>query len=571
MQQDPANLNSKVQIDGTFAEAIENVVDRHCICREYEKSENPRDLVFCHCCKEYYHPVCIGYLYDPITKVYDTSAANRVLPHSLQIRDEQQTSDPQIATHRWYCFRCCPTNQHIQSQHILTAERLFPGNYLKPNNDMSLRQFQLRINAADETQKAFQYYAKSNFSTAQLRDEYSKRNLPPLEAVVAERIIIGKLTEHDKTRRLMEHPDIDPVEKENYVQNERKLAWESLTVQDRSHSLGLTSEELNSAQLEALIKSVLEDLKESGLENLILKSIVYNGPPKIIPSTFARDEKILMNDVIAGRRFEILQHCFRTDLQCHCCGFAMPTYAGPKELVKLGNKYDLKLNHFHPKYVIYFHCADEKCTCSAPKYYATIERFKESHKDGVGSRKLRNLTPPQVHLCADLCAKDQGFKDNIHLQFSRANLFGPLPPVPYCLSILSMVEEAGIRRICIFGSFHRLTSKTNLGLKGNLTFLHQKSKLAYILPNMPADICFLLIRYYHAQSKKIKDLRCRRPVMYDALKYLIIQCKHPSWSDATIGPENLLAWPEDGTLDDFKELIIAQLEWKNCLAWVLWM
>ena len=94
-------------------------------------------------------------------------------------------------------------------------------------------------------------------------------------------------------------------------------------------------------------------------------------------------------------------------------------------------------------------------------------------------------------------------------QFSLNNGFGPIPQIlpttavsgcrltqmshllHQLLSTLTPVEEAAIRRICPLLSIVKL-AHGNIGVRGNVSCVHQDSKLGTVLPNTP-DKCNVIV------------------------------------------------------------------------------
>ena len=67
------------------------------------------------------------------------------------------------------------------------------------------------------------------------------------------------------------------------------------------------------------------------------------------------------------------------------------------------------------------------------------------------------------------------------------------------LHSFTVVEEAAIRQITPLISMLRLKGG-NIGSKGNISCVWQKSKLASVLPNLPSDIKYIIILREQAGS-----------------------------------------------------------------------
>ena len=96
-------------------------------------------------------------------------------------------------------------------------------------------------------------------------------------------------------------------------------------------------------------------------------------------------------------------------------------------------------------------------------------------------------------------------------------------------------------------------SQGNIGAKGNIHFLWQKSKLNLILPNLPKDCIWVVIKCQQGYGtmttmKLTKFIK----IMIERVLCLLDQTCEP-WTSIQIIQENLSACPFDGDLTDLNE------------------
>jgi len=128
------------------------------------------------------------------------------------------------------------------------------------------------------------------------------------------------------------------------------------------------------------------------------------------------------------------------------------------------------------------------------------------------------------------------------------------------MSSLTAVEEAAIRQISPLISILRLTSG-NIGSKGNTTCVWQHSKLTHILPNLPSQCNYIILRRGgNASSTNFKATKFNRHKIQTVLT-LLKQTGHEAWKDITISQENIDAWPASGDLcDHVPELVVHEVD-----------
>jgi hypothetical protein len=150
--------------------------------------------------------------------------------------------------------------------------------------------------------------------------------------------------------------------------------------------------------------------------------------------------------------------------------------------------------------------------------------------------------------------------------FSRRNGFGPVPKPPNALpledihisrfralhtllSTITAAEEAAIRQITPLISIVSLTHG-NIGSKGNTSCVWQKSKLNQILPNLPQECKFIIIRRNQRSGSNdisnIKSTKFSRERIHALLVLLSSTCE--PWTSITIDNDRLYQWPAEGDL-----------------------
>ena len=136
------------------------------------------------------------------------------------------------------------------------------------------------------------------------------------------------------------------------------------------------------------------------------------------------------------------------------------------------------------------------------------------------------------------------------------------------LTDITLAEEAAIRQITPLISIVRLTHG-NCATKGNTSCVWQESKLRLILPNLPKECCYVLIRYLSKKKRKnnekspLKSTKFKRKKIELILKLLVLTVPGVWKNDdsnnggrgVTIDNDRLNAWPEEGDLLDLDDCI----------------
>ena len=134
------------------------------------------------------------------------------------------------------------------------------------------------------------------------------------------------------------------------------------------------------------------------------------------------------------------------------------------------------------------------------------------------------------------------------------------------LTDITLAEEAAIRQITPLISIVRLTHG-NCATKGNTSCVWQESKLNLVLPNLPKECCYVLIRFKSKKNNKnnerspLRSTKFKRKKIELILRLLVLTVpgvwKHDDSNSGgvTIDNNRLNAWPEEGDLLDLDDCI----------------
>ena len=169
------------------------------------------------------------------------------------------------------------------------------------------------------------------------------------------------------------------------------------------------------------------------------------------------------------------------------------------------------------------------------------------------------------------------------LKFARTlsfrNGFGPVPippPVPFeeitneqkwfvlhnALNDLTGAEEAAIRQISPLISIVSLKNG-NIASRGNTSCVYQKSKLSRILPNLPSECSYIVIRRRQRSKTNntnysLKETKFKKTKMLGVLILLQQTCE--PWTDIIVSQNRLDQWPDDGDLVNLNEHVVTITE-----------
>eukprot|EP00984_Skeletonema_dohrnii_P031047 scaffold23084_cov153-Skeletonema_dohrnii-CCMP3373.AAC.2 len=328
--------------------------------------------------------------------------------------------------------------------------------------------------------------------------------------------------------------------------------------------------------------------------NRIIKGIL-DTKPKPYPSPVGMDSDAVRRHVSSARRAEIslLMHQVKA---CGCCGSVKPHHSDPG----FPDSAPLKRMHLINQSHDAWHCTC-KAYCKGSQFYSarrgtnvmrqymrmhdqmTPEQYAAHHPDTVVAKTVL------CQKCHEEVAGDKAgvlglthtsllpWQDLQHgYTFSVRNGFGPAHTVPEespdedenirlsrelhgLMSSLTAVEEAAIRQISPLISILRLTSG-NIGSKGNTSCVWQHSKLTKILPNLPSECNYIILRRGNASSSTFKSTKFERRKIQRVLELLKLT-GHDAWKDITISQENIDAWPERGDLGEvIQDLVVQEVD-----------
>ena len=158
---------------------------------------------------------------------------------------------------------------------------------------------------------------------------------------------------------------------------------------------------------------------------------------------------------------------------------------------------------------------------------------------------------------------------------SSRNGFGPVPIPPAmdeCRSEMVRVwriiydlvnnltgaEEAAIRQIAPLISIVSLCNG-NITSRGNTSCVYQKSRLSKILPNLPSECRYIVIRRRQRSrgnnnNYSLKETKFNRDKIEMVLRLLKRTCE--PWTDITVSNKRLQRWPLHGDLVDLNDQVV---------------
>ena len=117
------------------------------------------------------------------------------------------------------------------------------------------------------------------------------------------------------------------------------------------------------------------------------------------------------------------------------------------------------------------------------------------------------------------------------------------------LTDITAAEEAAIRQICPLICIKSLRGG-NIAAKGNTHCVWQQCNLVTILPNLPGEIKYIIIRRSRnattSDERTIRSTRFEREKILALLMLLKATCK--PWTDIEINETQVNAWPVQGDL-----------------------
>ena len=252
--------------------------------------------------------------------------------------------------------------------------------------------------------------------------------------------------------------------------------------------------------------------KDCEVPSYIINAIKDNDP-KPYPSITPITHQSKLKHAICGRRFDVSMMMYNVQT-CDCCGFTMPFH---KDRF-YPNDATFEKKHFNKAYYKAWHCSCD-AYCKGSQYYASkqtssIKNYEANH-NGLAPWEFLNL--PKNETNAIICSKcniEIRSRNTVDLQFARSfsfrNGFGSVHLYPKSFEgedpnfdvgrelqdvmlSLSCAEEAAIRQITPLVSLVRL-STGSISMRGNTSCVWQESKLNIILPNLPSECKFVVIK-----------------------------------------------------------------------------
>ena len=176
------------------------------------------------------------------------------------------------------------------------------------------------------------------------------------------------------------------------------------------------------------------------------------------------------------------------------------------------------------------------------------------------------------------CFKDSGVeKDNnqgADRLFSPRNGMGNINTrlVPDFVWNMSYMTELMIRRIAPFVSFHRL-KYGNIGFRGSVTLMMRQCRIASIIPNLPEDVKYFLMKVRPHQAAGTENMAPPPPhlLRFDKREIRRVvtwlqSTGHPVWTNVEFDPGRLSRWGENdtGNLLDIVCLEVDEVDEKEC-------
>ena len=352
--------------------------------------------------------------------------------------------------------------------------------------------------------------------------------------------------------------------------NNESEPWDSIDDETKRKRFGLFPE-----QDMKLVKNMQKILmEECDVPYTIVDDIKNNDPkphPSVTPITIEREDL----HALCGRRFDLSMMMFSIH-SCDCCGITKPLHRDryyPDNAI-------FERKHFIQSFYKAWHCTCDGY-CKGDQYYGSQQRssiklYRDNH-NGLAPWEFLNLSKKETNaLLCKKCNVEIKARNTIDLQFARSfsfrNGYGPAFIYPKAfegedpnfiigrelqeiMTSLTCVEEAAIRQITPLVSLVRL-STGSISMKGNTSCVWQQSKLNIILPNLPTECKFVIIKRKGCtqSTKDIKSTKFERSKIERALELLSGTVdgiwKHSDNFPIQISMDKLNAWPESGNLID---------------------
>ena len=356
------------------------------------------------------------------------------------------------------------------------------------------------------------------------------------------------------------------------------ISWDNLTSEiSKKHRFGF----LPTSNIRNVRKSI--DILETqcSIPNYVTSSF-KNQDPNPYPSFCPITDESMTNHLINGRRFEISQLMYSINT-CDCCGRTQPFHEDPF----FPSNAPFKRRHFCRKYFPAWHCQCDNF-CKGSQFYPSkksslLKYYKEKHNNKFPWEILNcPRNSPNAILC-NHCTNEISSKNVKDLQFGRMfstrNGFGKTIiynnlssnediniyraiEIQKLFPTLTAAEESAIRQITPLLSIVRLNTGS-IGMKGNTSCVWQKSRLNIILPNLPSECSYIIIKrkvsnnnsnFHTNTTKSTKFKRSRIQKALELLSHTVPDVwKSTSTFPIQIDVTRLNEWPLEGDLVDLLE------------------
>ena len=337
--------------------------------------------------------------------------------------------------------------------------------------------------------------------------------------------------------------------------------------------------------------NVVKSLEECNVPEEKIEAL-KNHDPLPYPEIVGMDVSKKLEHAKYGRRFEVSMLQFKTGI-CACCGWTAPAHQDSMFIGKNAPSTPLSRHHLKDMLKDAWEC---NCLgfCKGQQFYGQMRTteiavFRSHHKDDNGIPMIPaegEGLQTKVKLCSICYQENKSVaSDPNHMErslgigrmFSIRNGFGggeiPLQPpataldeeirrkltlgqeLKHELHTCTAVEEAAVRQIAVLQNIVAL-KEGNLSTKGNTFMVWQRSMLHLILPNLPSECHYIVIRRNQATTRenRMKQTKFKRQKIERILE-LLVQTVEGVWKPTdsfglTIDNQRLLQWPESGDITD---------------------
>ena len=338
---------------------------------------------------------------------------------------------------------------------------------------------------------------------------------------------------------------------------EPSTSWSNCSVESKMSRMGIVPDvgENNRKNLRR-IKSVVDILGRCSVPPSVVSSLKANPPNNIVLVT-PMDPIAAAKHSTYGRVFETSMLMYETT-PCDCCGHTQPCHIDP--FFPSDSNIPVSHRHLNNKCYKAWRC---NCltVCHGEQFYATsrvtqIRWFTDNHNSTPWDFLNLNKEEPNSTIC-QFCYFDVPPDNNLDLcrKFSSRNGFGPGPlydvlsidpnvqhatEMRHLLSTCTLIEEAAIRQITPLVSILKL-AQGNIGTKGNTSCVWINSKIATVLPNLPSQCKYIILKRSSRRSNvEINSMKFERRRIMRILQLFKLTL-HEVWGNITISNANMQA------------------------------